>query len=233
MSKEKKFHRTHLFLECEPTSDPTAHHPATTARTLGSAGWDSSRISHFCFFGRLPDGSDLYCTGKRSPVGERMLVPVPIHILLLPPWNCMFIYLESYVHLLERIYKDPTGTDPEDFALFDKLLPLEAYHYIQSKQLSQVLSVFVLPHECQHIIVERYLANLYSVVCIASPAQPLLPCGDACGFCLYKGLYPEFPAIVVEGVKRVFEDLFIGDHQISGNPTIDGGFAVCIPSFYA
>jgi hypothetical protein len=141
--------------------------------------------------------------------------------------------LESYVHLLERIYKDPTGTDPEDFALFDKLLPLEVYRCIQSKQLLQVLSVFVLPHECQHIIVERYLANLYSVVCIASPAQPLLPCGDACGFCLYKGLYPEFPAIVVEGVKRVFEDLFIGDHQISGNPTIDGGFAVCIPSFYA
>jgi hypothetical protein len=88
--------------------------------------------------------------------------------------------------------------------------------------LVQVLSVLVLPHECQHIMVERYLANPYSVVSMDSP-QPL-PCGDACNFCFYKGLHPKFPAIVVEGVKRVLEDFFIGDHQISGNPTIDGGF---------
>jgi hypothetical protein len=130
--------------------------------------------------------------------------------------------LESYVHLLGRLYKDPTGTDPEDFTLFDKLLHLEAYRRIQSKHLLQVLSVLVLPRECQHIMIERYVANPYSVVSMDSP-QPL-PCGDACDFCFHKGLHPKFPAILVEGVKRVLEDLFIGDHQISGNPTIDGGF---------
>jgi hypothetical protein len=78
-------------------------------------------------------------------------------------------------------------------------------------------------------MVERYLANPYSVVCMDS-LQPL-SCGDACDFCFYKGLHhPKFPAIVVEGIKLVLEDLFIGDHQISGNPTIDGGF---INAFHA
>jgi hypothetical protein len=151
---------------------------------------------------------------KVAPDGERVLVPIPIRILLL---------LQSYVHLLGWIYKDPTGTDPEDFTLFDVLLPLEAYRPIQSKQLLQVLSLLVLPHECQHIMVERYLSNPYYLVSMDSP-QPL-PCGDACDFCFYKGLHnPKFPAIIVEGVKRVLEDLFIGNHQISGNPTIDGVF---------
>ena len=47
MSKEQRFHQTHLFLEYEPASDPTAYHPVgcTTTRALGSAGWDSSRIT--------------------------------------------------------------------------------------------------------------------------------------------------------------------------------------------
>ena len=216
MSKEQKLHRTHFFLEYEPASDPTAYHPVgcMTTRALGSAGWDSSRITSVFSVDFLTDL--LSIVQEKGRAGRRAGAGPNTDSYL------VVASLESYVHLLGRIYKDPTGTDPEDFALFDKLLPLEAYRRIQMKQLLQVLSVLVLPHECQHIMVERYLANPYSVVSMDSP-QPL-PCGDACDFCYHKGLHPKFPAIVVEGVKRVLEDLFIGDHQISGNPTIDGGF---------
>ena len=218
MLREQKLHQTYLFLEYEPASDLIAYHPVgcTTTHALGSAGWDSSRITSVL--------SVAFSTDLLSIVQEKGLAGRQADAGPNTDSYLVIASLESYVHLLGRIYKDPTATDPEDFALFDKLLPLEAYRCIQSKkQLLQVLSVLVLPRECQHIMVKCYLANPYSVVCMDSP-QPL-PCGDACNFCFYKGLHPKFPAIVVEGVKRILEDLFIGaDHQISGNPTIDGGF---------
>jgi hypothetical protein len=148
-----------------------------TTRALGSAGWDSSRITSV-FSVDYPTNllSIVQEKGCAGPNTDSYLVIASLE--------------ESYVHLLGWIYKDPTGTDPEDFTLFDKLLPLEAYHRIQSKQLLQVLSVLVLPHECQHIMVERYLANPYSVVSMDSP-QPL-PCGDVCmSFLFLQGAAPK------------------------------------------
>ena len=103
MSKEQKFHQTQLFLEYEPASDPTAYHPVgcMTTRAVGSAGWDSSRITSV-FLVDFP--TDLLSIVQNKGRARRQAGSGPNTDSYL-----VIASLESYVHFWDGFIKIQQG----------------------------------------------------------------------------------------------------------------------------
>jgi hypothetical protein len=118
-SKEQKFHRTKLFLGYDNSSiDDNAFNAicCMTTRALGSAGWDSARIRKVFSFDFPIDILSIVQEKGRSGRCSGAGPLVDLYFVIAS--------LESYLYLLHRIERDPTGHDPEDYALFDSLMPL-------------------------------------------------------------------------------------------------------------
>ena len=213
-SKEQKFHRTELFLNPAslPASSLQDFNPVgcSVTRSLGAAGWDSDSI-HLVFSSDMP--TNILCVlQEKGRAGRRPGADGSEDSY----WVCFD--LDDYLYLVTRAYKGQSGTgiDMNDFTSLR--ITLVEYTNQQLDEFLEVLEFFVLPHDCQHCILERRLSNPFT-----DPTSfTLTPCGIRCQYCLDGGaVHASFKPMVRSGVEAVLFDLFFGENRLL-EPTFDG-----------
>jgi hypothetical protein len=140
------------------------------------------------------------------------------HHLASPDTDVYFVVapFEGYCALLKRVTGDTFSR--EEFAAFDDIVTFQAFQQQQVAKLQEVVSLLVLPTECQQVTLEKRLANPFTAA--ESPATAI-PCYNACQYCRDGGVHPGFPRISIAGVRDIMIALLLGPDQLV-EPDVEG-----------
>jgi hypothetical protein len=145
------------------------------------------------------------------------------HHLASPDTNVYFVVasFEGYCAWLKRILWPVTGNtfSREEYAVFDDIVTFQAFQQQQVAKLQEVLvSLLVLPTECQQVTLEKRLANPFTA---AESPTTAIPCYNACQYCRDRGVHPGFPRISIAGVRDIMIALLLGPDQLV-EPDVEG-----------
>lgn len=171
LEHDEKSNSIKHFLDISNTEN---YNPRVLTATSGAAncGIDSSKIEGVFKIGFPSSVEEL--NQEQGRAGRRQATDS------VTDFYTMFIYLESFLYLFERIHEKPQQTDEptqsEDNPFFGK--KRKQYIDEQKSNLLDVGRLLCLPTECYHVALKKKSANPF-----LAPGQASPPCEHFCSFC--------------------------------------------------